>query len=208
MRSQIVTSKMGGRVPKAMKNDRSIIPAERIERTILYIHGEKVMLDADLAVLYGVTTKRLNEQVKRNRERFPEDFMFQLTEKEKAEVVANCDHLQKLKFSSNLPYAFTEHGAIMLATVLNSPIAVQASIQVVRVFVRLRQMLASNAELSRKFDALEKKYDAQFRVVFDAIRQLMTPPEPEKRKIGFRVRERSTGYRTSSRRNARQKGVS
>lgn len=181
-----------------MKNDRSIIPAERIERTILFIRGEKVMLDADLAVLYGVTTKRLNEQVKRNRDRFPEDFMFQLTEKEKAEVVAICDHLQKLKFSSNLPYAFTEHGAIMLASVLNSPIAVQASIQVVRVFVRLRQMLASNAELSRKLAAIEKKYDYQFKVVFDAIRQLMATPEPREKKIGFRVREKIARYGTSS----------
>ena len=182
-----------------MENDSYIIPAERIERTILFIRGERVMLDADLAVLYGVTTIRLNEQVKRNRDRFPEDFMFQLTEKEKAEVVAICDHLQKLKFSSNLPYAFTEHGAIMLATVLNSPIAVEASIQVVRVFVSLRKMLASNAELSRKLAALEKKYDYQFKIVFDAIRQLMATPEPREKKIGFRVRERIARYGTSSR---------
>ena len=182
-----------------MENDSYIIPAERIERTILFIRGERVMLDADLAVLYGVTTKRLNEQVKRNRDRFPEDFMFQLTEKEKAEVVAICDHLQKLKFSSNLPYAFTEHGAIMLATVLNSPIAVEASIQVVRVFVSLRKMLASNAELSRKLAALEKKYDYQFKIVFDAIRQLMATPEPREKKIGFRVREGIARYGTSSR---------
>jgi len=182
-----------------MENDSYIIPAERIERTILFIRGERVMLDADLAVLYGVTTKRLNEQVKRNRDRFPEDFMFQLTEKEKAEVVAICDHLQKLKFSSNLPYAFTEHGAIMLATVLNSPIAVEASIQVVRVFVSLRKMLASNAELSRKLAALEKKYDYQFKIVFDAIRQLMATPEPREKKIGFRVRERIARYGTLSR---------
>ncbi len=163
-----------------------IIPLEPIERRILLIRGEKVMLDTDIASLYGVSTKRLNEQVKRNRSRFPQDFMFQLNEKEKAEVVANCDHLKQLKFSPTLPYAFTEHGAIMLATVLNSPVAVAASIQVVRAFVRLRQMLASNAELARKLEALEKKYDAQFKVVFDAIRQLMTPPETKKKKIGFR----------------------
>ncbi|ODS34619.1 MAG: ORF6N domain protein [Candidatus Scalindua rubra] len=117
---------------------------------------------------------------------FPEDFMFQLTANEKAEVVANCDHLKRLKFSPNTPYAFTEHGAIMLATVLNSPIAVRASIEVVRAFVRLRQMLASNAELARKLAALEKKYDAQFKVVFDAIRRLMTPPEKPKSRVGFR----------------------
>ena len=170
-----------------MKDKESIIPAARIERSILVIRGEKVMLDADLAVLYGVTTKRLNEQVKRNRDRFPKDFIFQLTEREKREVVANCDHLKRLKFSPGLPYAFTEHGAIMLATVLNSPIAVKASIQVVRAFVRLRQMLASNADLARKLNALEKQYDEQFKVVFDAIRELMTPPAHTKKgKIGFR----------------------
>jgi hypothetical protein len=174
-----------------MKDNQSIIPVERIERSILLIRGEKVMLDADLAVLYGVTTKRLNEQVKRNRNRFPEDFMFQLDEREKAEVVANCDHLKKLKFSPNLPYAFTEHGAIMLATVLNSPIAVHASIQVVRTFVRLRKMIASNKELARKIEELEKKYDSHFKVVFEAIRELMTPPEPKRRRIGFRREKES-----------------
>lgn len=112
--------------------------------------------------------------------------MFQLTRSEKAEVVANCDHLKRLKFSPNLPYAFTEHGAIMLATVLNSSIAVRASIEVVRAFVRLRQILSSNAELARKLVALEKKYDVQFKVVFDTIRQLMIPPEKSKSQIGFR----------------------
>jgi len=183
----------------------AIVPIELIEKKIYLIRGHKVMLDTDLAILYGVTTKRLNEQVKRNHDRFPEDFMFQLNEKEKAEVVANCDHLRRLKFSPKLPYAFTEHGAIMLAAVLNSPIAVQASIQVVRVFVRLRQMLASNAELSRKLDALEKKYDYQFKIVFDAIRQLMTPPEPEKRKIGFQVRERRARYKRLILQNATSK---
>lgn len=182
-----------------MKHEGSIIPVERIEQSILFIRGEKVMLDADLAALYGVTTKRLNEQVKRNHDRFPEDFVFQLTEKEKAEVVAICDHLQRLKFSPNLPYAFTEHGAIMLATVLNSPVAVNASIQVVRAFVRLRQMISSNKELSQRLNTLEKKYDTQFKVVFDAIRQLMTPPDAVKKKIGFRIRERSARYGTTGR---------
>lgn len=163
-----------------------LVPAERIDRSILLIRGEKVLLDADLATLYGVTTKRLNEQVRRNRERFPADFMFRLSPKEKAEVVANCDHLQKLKFSPALPQAFTEHGAVMLASVLNSPVAVAASIQVVRAFVRLRYMLASNADLARKLAALERKYDSQFKVVFDAIRELMEPPEPgSKKPIGF-----------------------
>lgn len=165
---------------------QTIVPVEVIERRILLIRGQKVMLDADLADIYGVTTKRLNEQVRRNQDRFPEDFVFQLSEHEKSEVVANCDHLKKLKFSHTLPYAFTEYGAIMLATVLNSSVAVQASIQIVRVFVRLRQMLASNKELARRLDDLENKYDAQFKIVFDAIRQLMVPPETKKKKIGFK----------------------
>jgi hypothetical protein len=162
------------------------IPVERVEKAILLVRGEKVILDSDLAGLYGVTTKRLNEQVKRNRGRFPEDFMFKLTSSEKAEVVAICDHLKKLKFSAVLPFAFTEHGAIMAANVLNSKGAVEASIQVVRTFIRLRQMLASNAELARKLSEIERKYDAHFKVVFDALRQLMTPQETQRRQIGFR----------------------
>jgi hypothetical protein len=118
-----------------MSEKTSLIPVERIERSIFLIRGQKVMLDADLAELYGVTTKRLNEQVKRNRGRFPADFMFQFAAKEKIEVVANCDHLSKLKFSPVLPNAFTEHGAIMVASVLNTPRAIQTSVLVVRAFV-------------------------------------------------------------------------
>ncbi|MBI5816036.1 MAG: ORF6N domain-containing protein [Nitrospinae bacterium] len=170
---------------------KALVPTEVIEKKILLMRGEKVMLDTDLAALYGVTTRRLNEQVKRNRERFPEEFMFQLTEHEKAEVVANCDHLMRLKFSPNLPYAFTEYGAVMLATVINSPLAVQTSIQIVKTFVRLRQLLASNAKLARKLNDLENKYDAQFKVVFDAIRRLMNPAVPARNKIGFK-REKET----------------
>ena len=146
------------------------------------------MLDTDLAVLYGVPTKALNQAVKRNGSRFPPDFMFQLTDAEKAEVVTNCDHLRHLRFSPHLPYAFTEHGALMLANVLNSERAAQTSVQVVRAFVRLRQMLASHADLARKLDALERKYDRQFKVVFEAIRQLMTPPQTKRREIGFHVK--------------------
>jgi hypothetical protein len=171
-----------------MDGQTSLIPTERIERAILSIRGEKVMLDSDLAELYGVETKRLNEQVRRNLARFPADFMFQLTEAEKLEVVANCDHLVKLKFSPYLPSAFTEHGALMPANVLNSERAAQTSVMVVRAFVRLRQMLTSNAKLARKLDAMEKKYDRQFKVVFDAIRQLMSPPAAPKREIGFHVK--------------------
>jgi len=163
----------------------SLIPSERIERSILFVRGHRVLLDADLAEIYGVTTSRLNEQVKRNQARFPDDFMFLLTETEKAEVIANCDHLRRLRFSPYLPSAFTEHGALMLANVLNSERAAQTSVQVVRAFVRLRQMLASHADLARKLEELEQKYDAHFKVVFNAIRQLMTPPDPPRRQIGF-----------------------
>jgi len=135
------------------------------------------MLDTDLADVYGVTTKRLNEQVKRNRARFPPKYMFQLTAREKDEVVANCDHLSKIRFSPGLPYAFTEHGAIMLASVLNSMAAIKASIAVVDAFVRVRELLSTHKDLARELKELEKKYDAQFRVVFDAIHELMEKPK-------------------------------
>ncbi len=169
-----------------MDDNKWPIPAERIERGIFVLRGQRVMLDADLAELYGVPTKALNQAVKRNAERFPADFMFQLTEAEKQQVVTTCDHLRKLKFSPTLPYAFTEHGAVMLASVLNSPTAVQASLHVVRAFVRLRQLLTSHAELAKRVEALEKKYDRRFRVVFDAVKLLMEPDRKKSaRKIGF-----------------------
>jgi len=173
-----------------MDGQTSLIPMERIERAILSIRGEKVMLDGDLAELYGVETKVLNQAVKRNVSRFPEDFMFQLTAIEvfklnRSQIVTGSQKHRDPRFP---PYAFTEHGALMLANVLNSERAAQTSVQVVRAFVRLRQMLASNAELARKLAALENKYDAQFKVVFDAIRQLMSPPEPKRREIGFHVK--------------------
>jgi hypothetical protein len=168
---------------------KDIIPAELIERKILVIRGERVMLDADLAVLYGVDTKRLNEQVRRNKERFPEDFMFQLTDEE-----FNCLRSQFATSNNpagrggrrHLPYVFTEHGAIMAASVLNTPLAVAASVQVVRAFVKLREMISTHKDLATKLENLEKKYDSQFKMVFDAIRQLMTPPESKKKRaIGF-----------------------
>jgi len=169
-----------------MTNEASIIPAERIENRILFLRGQKVILDSDLAELYGVTTRRLNEQVRRNTDRFPDDFIFQLTSEEKSEVVAKCDHLCNLRFSPRLPNAFTEHGAIMAAGVLNSARAVQVSIFVVRAFVKLRQLLATHRDLARKLEQLEKKYDTQFKIVFDAIRQLMAPPaDTPKKRIGY-----------------------
>jgi hypothetical protein len=171
-----------------MTNKNSIIPLEEIQSRILILRGQRVMIDSDLAELYGVTTKRLNEQVRRNQSRFPRGFMFHLTTAEKAKVVAICDHLVRLKFSTVLPNAFTEHGAIMAASVLNTPRAIEVSVFVVRAFVRLREMLASHKDLARKLVALEQKYDVQFRVFFDAIWQLMRPPQPgRRRRIGFHV---------------------
>ncbi len=171
-----------------------LVPTERIEQAILQIRGQKVMLDSDLAELFGVQTKVLNQAVKRNLNRFPEDFMFQLTSGEKDEVVTNCDHLQNLKFSSVCPYAFTEHGAVMVATVLNTPRAVEVSLAVVRTFVKLREMVASHKDLAEKLKAMEQKYDGQFRVVFDALRQLMSSDEVEKESIGFKVKDTTGAY--------------
>lgn len=168
-----------------MREPTNIIPYERVQRGILVIRGQRVMLDVDLAELYGVETRTLNQAVKRNSERFPATFMFQLTDTEKKEVVTNCDHLHRIKYFPSAPYAFTEHGAIMLAAVLNSPTAINASIQVVQAFVQLRQLLGKSAELARRLDTLEKKYDARFKVIFEAIRQLMEPETKPKKKIGF-----------------------
>lgn len=143
------------------------------------------MLDSDLAEIYGVSTKQLNQQVKRNIDRFPEDFMFRLTSSEKAEVVTKCYHLSALRFSPVLPRAFTEHGALMLASVLNSPIAVRSSVQVIRAFIRLREMLSANKDLATRLDSLERRYDRRFKIVFDAIRALMGPTSAPPKKIGF-----------------------
>jgi hypothetical protein len=174
-----------------------IIPIALVERKILLIRGQRVMIDSDLAELYGVNTKVLNQAVKRNANRFPEDFMFQLTEEEKAEVVTICDHLKKQKYSSFLPYAFREHGAIMLASVLNSPRAVQMSIYVIRAFVRLREVLSTHKELMAKLMELEnriEKHDGHIQTLFTAIRQLMELPEKPKREIGFRIKETMVKY--------------
>ncbi|MCR4336755.1 MAG: ORF6N domain-containing protein [Candidatus Omnitrophica bacterium] len=169
----------------------SLTPIEKIEGMILFIRGKKVMLDRDLALLYVVPTKRLNEQVKRNIKRFPTDFMFQLTDKEKEEVVANCDHLKILKFSSANPYVFTQEGVAMLSSVLNSERAIEVNIQIMRVFIKLREIMMSHKDLIHKIEGLERKFkehDKKFVLVFEAIRQLLTEPEePSKEPIGFRV---------------------
>jgi len=146
------------------------------------------MLDADLAELYGVPTKVLNQAVKRNPNRFPLDFVFRLTPKEKREVVTNCDHLRKLRFSSTQPYVFTEHGAIMLASVLSSSRAVEMSVYVVRAFVRLREILTRHRGVMQKLTDLETRigtHDEQIRTLFDAIRELMAPSPRPRRRIGF-----------------------
>jgi len=162
---------------------KALLPTEVIERKILLIRGQKVMLDSDLAELYGVETSNLNKAVKRNIDRFPEDFMLQLT-KEEADSLRFQIGMSKTEGRGGrryLPYAFTEQGVAMLSSVLNSKRAVQVNIAIMRVFVKLREMIASNKELAKKLDNLEKKYDTQFKVVFDAIRQLMTPSEPKRR---------------------------
>ena len=190
-----------------MTRSTSIIPVESVERTILLLRGQKVILDADLGKLYGVSTKRLNEQIRRNHARFPEDFTFQLTPEEKAEVVANCDHLSNLKFSPALPLAFTEHGAIMAASVLNSPRAIEISILVVRAFIRLREIFMNHKKLARKLEELERRieaHDEQIGAIFEAIRQLMRPPETERKKIGFGVNEPGATYRKGKSKGSRQ----
>ena len=200
-----------------MKADPIAIQAER---RILLLRGKKVMLDADLAELYGVEARALNQAVKRNRERFPEDFVFQLSKAEAAQLKSQIVTLnttdadndssqsvsssvadeasrsqtvilkrgQNLKF---LPYAFTEQGVAMLSSVLRSSRAVQVNIAIMRAFVRLRELLLTNADLARKLNAMEEKYDSQFKVVFEALRQLMTPPDPPRRRIGFKTGEES-----------------
>lgn len=171
------------------------IPTEQIQQLIVWVRGQKVILASELAALYGVTTSHLNEQVKRNRKRFPEGFVFQLT-LEEYKVLTSQFAMSKGGRGGRrvLPYAFTEHGAVMASMVLNSPRAVQVSVEVVRTFVRMRQMAASNVEFSRKLDELERKYDVQFKVVFDAIRKLMSSPSVPRRRIGFHVKEPEVGY--------------
>ena len=172
---------------------QSLVPAERIESRILLLRGHKVMLSTDLAELYGVEPRVLVQAVKRNIERFPEDFMFQLNEEEFSDLKSQFVTSSWGGIRRAAPYAFTEQGVSMLSSVLRSKRAVQVNVEIMRAFVRLRRMLATHEDLARKLDALEKKYDAQFKAVFDAIRQLMTPPQPKRRQIGFRPGGKKTG---------------
>ena len=175
-----------------MAEAQNLIEVSAIENRILLIRAEKVIVDADLSGFYGVSTKRLNEQVKRNRERFPADFLFQLTSSEKSELVASCGHLSQLKFAKTLPYAFTEHGAIMAASVLNSRRAVEVSVFVVRAFVKIRRVLSEHRDLAVRLSQLERglaDHDSQILNIVRAIRTLLGPgPVPKARRIGFKTR--------------------
>ena len=175
-----------------MKSKNSLIPIEGIESRILFIRGRRVMLDVDLATLYGVKTKRLNEQVKRNRKRFPEDFMFRLSMEERDELVANCDRFSNLKHSSSMPSVFTEHGAMMTANILNSEKAVDVSVFIVRAFVRMRELLDTSSKLAVKIKELEDRldmHDENTIIIMETLRRLLKEskekPAASGRKIGF-----------------------
>jgi hypothetical protein len=202
---------------------KEVIPAEQIVRRIFYFRGEKVLLDFDLATLYGVATKAMNQAVKRNRERFPDDFMFQLTTEEfrilrsqavtsspqgtrSKEIMKNWSQtvtsFRKYRRTKYRPYAFTEEGIAMLSSVLKSKRAVKVNIAIMRAFVKLRSVLETNRELARKFSELEQrvdKHDEEIGAILEAIRQLMAPPEKPRREIGFHVRENAPRYRATKR---------
>ena len=177
--------------PSSDKKLTPIVPLESVTRRIYFIRGQKVMIDVDLAELYGVLTMTLNQSVKRNATRFPEDFMFRLSKQEKDEVITNCDNLGKLKFSPHLPYAFTEHGVAMLSSVLRSPKAVQMNILIVRAFIKIREILASNKEIAQKIGELEREQKSQSKhinTIYRMIEKLIEEPEKPKNPIGFSVK--------------------
>ena len=182
--------------------NRSLVPVERIEGAILVLRGHKVIFDKDLAALYGVTTGNLNKAVNRNPERFPDDFMLQLTEREFNDLKFHFG-TSRWGGTRKLPRAFTEQGVAMLSSVLRSPRAALVNIEIMRAFVRLREIIATNRDLARRLDELEKRYDARLKAVFEAIRQLMAPPGRAHRSIGFRVEETRPRYRVRRRRGAR-----
>ena len=194
----------------AMTSDRKVAS---IESAIYSLRGQRVMLDSDLAAIYGTSTMRLNEQFKRNRKRFPDDFAFVLTREEFTILISQNAISRSHGGRRTLPIAFTEHGAIMLASVLNSEIAVQASIRVVRAFVRLREMVAANAQLASKLAELERRLDSHDEAIVDlfaTLKRLLEPPEsPKKREIGFHVREKAAPYRVqrSSKTKKRKSGI-
>ena len=163
-----------------------VIPQELIENKILFIRGRKVMIDRDLSILYRVETRVLNQAVKRNLKRFPEDFMFQLTDGEMKNWKSHIVMTNKEKMGlRRKPYAFTENGVAMLSSILNSERAIEVNIQIMRTFTKLREMLLTHRDLRQKIEEMEKKYDYQFKVVFDTIKQLLEPMKKPKRQIGF-----------------------
>lgn len=164
---------------------KKLIVSEVIEQKIYLVRGQKVMLDFDLAVLYGVPRRSLNQAVKRNKKRFPKDFMFRLDREENNRLKSQFVILTEKNYDIYQPYAFTEHGILMLSSVLNSEKAIQVNIEIMRTFIKLRNILAEHKDILRKIEAMEKKYDSKFRIVFDTIRKMMTPDTPPKRKIGF-----------------------
>jgi hypothetical protein len=170
------------------------VTMERITDKIYFIRNIKVMLDRDLAKLYGVTTKALNQAVTRNEQRFPSDFMFRLTKEEKQELVTNCDRLDRLKHSSALPRVFTEQGVAMLSSVLRSERAIHVNIQILRVFTRLRQMVLDNEELRKELEELKQITDERFRVVFETLDQLINIENRPKKKIDFTVKEKQKSH--------------
>jgi hypothetical protein len=181
---------------------RSLIPLEVIEKKILLIAGQKVMLDSDLAALYGVTTKRLNEQVRRNLKRFPSDFIYQLSAEEFESLRSHFATIKigRGKHRKYLPYVFTEQGIAMLSSVLNSDRSIEVNIQIMRTFVKLREMISTHKDLAKKLSELEKKYDSQFQIVFEAVRQILETETKPKKKIGFIVKECQAVYRTTRKR--------
>jgi hypothetical protein len=186
----------------AMNESSAPSKLDNVESAIYLIRGQRVMLDSDLAAIYGTTTKRLNEQLRRNRQRFPEDFAFRLKPEELKRLRSQFATSKTQGGRRYLPWVFTEHGAIMLASVLNSPIAVQASVRVVRAFVRLREMIAGNVQLAARLKDLERRLDSQDEAIielFAVLKRLLEPEAPPKREIGFHVRERAARYRTKRR---------
>lgn len=181
---------------KIMPNKSKILDQSKldivlsIEDLIIELRGQNILIDSDIASLYGVTTKRLNEQVKRNQNRFPSDFMFRLTKEEKNKLLINFQRFNKLKYSNSNPNAFTEHGAIMLASILNSEVAVHTSIQIVRAFTKMRSMLATNQDLAKKINNIEEKlseHDSQIKDVIAVIKSMILPDKASNKKIGFNI---------------------
>jgi hypothetical protein len=177
-----------------MNDQKLVVPLEKIQSQIITIRGEKVLLDNTLADLYGVETKHLKRAVRRNSYRFPPDFMFELSREEFDSLRSQFGTLKRGEHSKYMPMVFTEQGVAMLSSVLNSRRAIEVNIMIMRAFVNLRWMVSSNKALLKKIEEMEKRYDKQFRIVFEAIRQLMTPPAAPKRKIGFDLKEKQARY--------------